>query len=301
MCNKVNSQTLQQSLKDLERTFKNFFKKQAKYPNSKKKKNRQTFRVPQHIQLYMNNIKYGYIFVPKFKEGIKVRIHRTLPDTFKIKNVTFEKTTTNKYYASIVMEVPDVQITNTSNYILGIDLGVKDTITLSNGEKYSMPNLKKYEKRLKRLYRQLSKKQKGSKNREKSRIKLAKYIEKINNIKKDWIHKITHKIVSENQVGKIVVENLNIKGMLKNKKLSKYIHWQSWNKFITILEYKAKRQEIELIKTDRFYASSQICHICGHKNEKVKNLNIRKWVCPKCGTENDRDINAAINLANYAF
>lgn len=145
--NEVNSQSLQQSLKDLECAFKNFFKKQAKYPKFKKKKNRQTFRVPQHIQLYMKeeNPKYGYIFVPKFKEGIKVRVHRTLPDTFKIKNVTFEKTTTNKYYVSIVMEVPDVQITNTSNDVLGIDLGIKDIITLGNGEKYNLPDLKKYE------------------------------------------------------------------------------------------------------------------------------------------------------------
>jgi putative transposase len=248
-----------------------------------------------------DNTKYGYIFVPKFKEGIKVRVHRTLPNTFKIKNITFEKTTTNKYYVSIVMEVPDVHTVNTSNYVLGIDLGIKDTITLSDGEKYNLPDLKKYEKRLKRLHRQLSKKQKGSRNREKARIRLARYIEKINNVKNDWMHKITHKIVSENQAGKIVIEDLNIKGMLKNEKLSKYIHWNSWNKFIVILNYKAKRNGIELIKADRFYASSQICSVCGYKNEEVKDLNIRRWVCPECGKEHDRDINAAINLANYVL
>jgi putative transposase len=301
--NDVNSQSLQQSLKDLERAFKNFFKQQNKYPKFKKKKNRQTFRVPQHIQLYMkeDNTKYGYIFVPKFKEGIKVRVHRTLPNTFKIKNITFEKTTTNKYYVSIVMEVSDVHIVNTSDKVIGIDLGIKDTVTLSNGEKYNLVDLKKYEKRLKRLHRQLSKKQNGSNNREKARLRLARYIEKINNVKNDWLHKITHKIVSENQAGKIVVEDLNIKGMLKNKKLAKYIHWQSWNKFITILEYKAKRKGIELIKADGFYASSQICSVCGYVNKEVKELRVREWTCPVCGAHHDRDVNAAKNLAKYGL
>ncbi|WP_346774432.1 transposase [Marinitoga sp. 38H-ov] len=175
---------------------------------------------------------------PKFKEGIKVRIHRKLPNEYKIKNATFEKTTTNKYYVAIVIEVADVEIKNKSKEILGIDLGIKNTVILSNGEKYSIPELKKYERRLKRLYRQLSKKQKGSKNKEKARLKLSKYIEKINNIKNDWIHKTTYKIVSENQVGKIAIEDLNVKGMLKNHYIAKSIQWQSWNKFITILKYK---------------------------------------------------------------
>jgi putative transposase len=133
------------------------------------------------------------------------------------------------------------------------------------------------------------------------RIRLARYIERINNLKNDWIHKITHKIVNKNQAGKIVVEDLNIKGMLKNEKLSKYIHWNSWNKFIVILNYKAKRNGIELIKADRFYASSQICNVCGYKNEEVKDLNIRRWVCPECGREHDRDVNAAKNLAKYGL
>ncbi|WP_049750422.1 RNA-guided endonuclease TnpB family protein [Thermosipho melanesiensis] len=184
--------------------------------------------------------------------------------------------------------------------MLGIDLGIKDTIVLSTGEKYILPKLTKYERRLKRLYRQLSRKQKSSKNREKARLRLAKYIEKINNIKNDWIHKITRKIVNENQVGKIAVENLNIKGMLKNKRLAKHIQWQSWYKFITILEYKTKNAGTELIKVDRFFASSQTCSVCGNVNKEVKKLSIRKWTCPQCGAVHDRDINAAINIASYA-
>jgi len=301
--NEVNSQSLQQSLKDLERAFKNFFKQQNKYPRFKKKKNRQTFRVPQHIQLYMkeDNTKYGYIFVPKFKEGIKVRVHRKLPENGKVKQATFIKTATNKYYVSIVFEIPDIEIKNQSTDVIGIDFGIKDTLTLSDGRKYNMPDLSKYEKRLKRLHRQLSKKQNGSKNREKARLRLAKLYEKITNIKDDWIHKITHKIVSENQAGKIVVEDLNIKGMLKNEKLSKYIHWNSWNKFIVILNYKTRRNGIELIKADRFYASSQICNVCGYKNEEVKDLRVREWTCPVCGVHHDRDVNAAKNLANYVM
>lgn len=299
----INSQVLQQSLKDLDRAFKSFFQKRSKYPKFKKKKNRQTFRIPQHIQLYIkeDNTKYGYIFAPKLKEGIKVRVHRKLPEEFVIKNATFVKTTTNKYYVSIVVEVPDIHIANTSKEVLGIDLGIKDTIVLSTGGKYTLPKLTKYEKRLKRLYRQLSRKQKGSKNREKARLRLAKYIEKINNIKNDWIHKTTFKIVNENQVGKIVVEDLNIKGIMKNSKLSKYIHMQSWGKFITILTYKAKKLGIEVIKADRFFPSSQTCSVCGYVNKEVKDLKIRKWVCPICGTEHDRDINAAKNLAKYGL
>lgn len=299
----INSQVLQQSLKDLDRAFKNFFQRRAKYPKFKRKKNRQTFRVPQHVQLYIkeDNTKYGYIFVPKLKEGIKVRVHRKLPEEFVIKNATFVKTTTNKYYVSIVVEVPDIHIANTSKEVLGIDLGIKDTVVLSTGEKYTLPKLTKYEKRLKRLYRQLSRKQKGSKNREKARLRLAKYIEKINNIKNDWIHKTTFKIVNENQVGKIAVESLNIQGMLKNRHLAKHIQWQSWYRFITILEYKAKSAGIELVKIDKFLPSSQTCSVCGYVNKEVKKLSIRKWTRPQCGAAHDRDINAAINVAQYAW
>ncbi|WP_235598515.1 transposase, partial [Kosmotoga arenicorallina] len=298
----INSQTLQQSLKDLDNAFKKFFRKQAKYPRFKKKKSRQTFRVPQHIQLYIkeDNKKYGYIFVPKFREGIRVRVHRNLPEQFVIKNVTFKKTTTNKYYVSIVVETPGIPLKSNSTEVLGIDLGIKHSVILSTGQKYSMPDLSKFEKRLKRLYRSLSKKQKGSRNREDARLRLARYIEKISNIKEDWIHKTTHKIVNENQVGKIAVENLNIKGMLRNHSLAKHIQQQSWYKFITTLGYKAERLGIELVKIDRFFASSQTCSICGYKNEEVKKLRIRKWTCPNCGTVHDRDINAAVNIAQYA-
>jgi putative transposase len=228
-------------------------------------------------------------------------VHRNFPDNFKIKNVTFVKTSANKYYVSIVIEVPDTKIINTSDGILGIDLGIKDTIILSTGEKYSLSDLSKYEKKLKRLHKQLSKKQKGSNNREKTRLRLAKLYEKITNIKEDWIHKVTHKIVNENQVGKIVVEDLNIKGMMKNSKLSKYIHIQSWGKFISILTYKSNNLGIEVIKADRFFPSSQTCSVCGYVNKKVKDLKIRKWTCPKCGTEHDRDINSAKNLVNYGL
>ncbi|ACN29497.1 transposase repeat family IS605 [Thermosipho africanus TCF52B] len=172
---------------------------------------------------------------------------------------------------------------------------------MSTGEKYSLPDLSKYENKLKRLHRQLSRKQKGSKNREKARLRLAKAYEKIINIKNDWIHKVTHKIVNENQVGKIVVEDININGMMKNSKLSKYIHMQSWGKFITILTYKAKNLGIEVIKADRFFQSSQTCSVCGYVNKEVKDLKIRKWVCPICKAEHDRDINAAKNLAKYGL
>jgi len=302
--NEVNSQALQQSLKDLERAFKNFFKKQASYPKFKKKKfSRQTFRIPQHIQLYIkeDNPKYGCIFVPKFKEGIKVRLHRKLPKDGKIKQATFIKTPTNKYYAAIVFEVQDAEVQNTSTDILGIDLGIKDTITLSDGKKYKMPDLSKYERQIKRLHRRLSRKQRGSKNWEKARLRLAKLYEKIVNIKNDWLHKITHDLVSESQAGKIVVEDLNIKGMVQNHRLARHIHMQSWRRFLELLEYKAKRCGIEVIKANRYYPSSQMCSECGYINKEVKDLSVREWTCPVCGAHHDRDVNAAKNLARYGL
>ena len=186
---------------------------------------------------------------------------------------------------------------------MGIDLGLKYFASFSNGDKIENPNfLKKTEKKLKKLHRNLSKKQKGSNNRNKARIRLAKAYSKINNQKNDFLHKLSRKLVNENQV--IAIENLNIKGMLKNHNLAKSISSVSWNRFITFLRYKTiESQHCILVEMDRWFPSTQTCSFCDYKNsgkDKLK-LKDRLWVCPSCNTTHDRDTNAAQNILNEAM
>jgi len=300
----VNSQSLQQSIKDLETAFKRFFKKQSKYPKFKKKSNKQSFRVPQHIQLYEkeDNNKYGILSIPKFTEGIKVRVHRKIPSNAKIKSCTITKTTTDKYYVSILYEIDenipmrDIDYENS----LGIDMGLKDIVVLSDGIKYQDPKpLAKLEKKLERKQRSLSRKVKGSKNRNKARLEVAKIHEKIRNIRTDFQHKLT-KTISENQADVFFVETLNIRGMLQNHKLAKNISDASWYQFKTLLKYKAERLGKKVIEIGMFEPSSKTCSVCGYKNKDLE-LSDREWVCPKCGTKHDRDINAAINIRQFGI
>lgn len=300
----VNSQSLQQSIKDLETAFKRFFKKQSKYPKFKKKSNKQSFRVPQHIQLYEkeDNNKYGILSIPKFTEGIKVRVHRKIPSNAKIKSCTITKTTTDKYYVSILYEIDenipmrDIDYENS----LGIDMGLKDIVVLSDGIKYQDPKpLAKLEKKLERKQRSLSRKVKGSKNRNKARLEVAKIHEKIRNIRTDFQHKLT-KTISENQADVFFVETLNIRGMLQNHKLAKNISDASWYQFKTLLKYKAERLGKKVIEIGMFEPSSKTCSVCGYKNKDLE-LSDREWICPECGTKHDRDINAAINIRQFGI
>jgi len=300
----VNSQSLQQSLKNLETSFKNFFKKQNNFPVFKKKSNKQSFRVPQHIQLYENesNDKYYIIFVPKFKEGIKVRVHRKIDKNSKIKNCTFTKTPSDKHFVSITFETKENIIHKDIDYnnSIGIDMGLKDYVILSDGIKYPSPKaLLKNEKRLIHIQRNLSRKKKGSNNRNKARLRLAKLHEKINNIRDDFIHKLT-KTISESQADVFVMEKLNIKGMVKNHHLSKHISDSGWYKFKVFIKYKSQRLGKEVIEIGTFEPSSKTCHVCGYKNKELK-LSDRSWICPECGTQHDRDINAAINIKNIGI
>jgi putative transposase len=186
--------------------------------------------------------------------------------------------------------------TSESNEV-GIDLGIKDFAILSNGTKYHIDTkcTKKLEKKLKILQRKFSRTMPKSQNHEKRRIKVAIQYEKITNFKNDFFQKLSRKLVDENQV--IAIESLRIKNMVKNHRLAKSIQDSSWNKFITMLEYKAKWQSnCQVVKIDTFFPSSQICSTCGHKNPEVKDLNVRRWECPKCHITHDRDINASINI-----
>ncbi len=311
--NEINSQSLQDSLFNLDRAYQRFYKKQGGYPKFKsKRKSKWSFSVPQYIKLEYSetNVKYGYLSIPKFKKDpIKVRIHRIMPVDYKIKTATITKTRTNKYYVSLVIEYQpqeNISFVKVVNDGIGIDVGIKDTLVLSNGEKYSLPiDSNKYDKKIRRLQKSLSRKYKPgvkqqSKNYEKTRIRLAKVYEKITNIKTDWIHKITKKLITENQGSYFFLEDLNIQGMTKNHNLAKAVLSQNWGQFKEILTYKACWAGKEVISINRFAPSSKTCSNCGYINNNLT-LNDRHWTCPECGSHHDRDINAAINIKNFGL
>jgi len=278
----ANSQSLQQTLKDLDTAYNRFFQKKSSFPNFKSKKNNQSFRIPQFFI-----IKDTHSCFPKFKEGIKTVVHREILG--KIKFATISKTKTDKYFVSITTDY-EVKKKRISDNNIGIDLGIKDFAACSNGEKYSS---KIDEKNIKFLHKQVSKKIKGSQNRKKAILKLTKRYEKISNIKQDFQHKLSDKICKENKL--IAIEDLNIKGMVKNHCLARAISNQGWYSFVTKLEYKSIRYGGKVEKTNRFYPSSKTCNSCGYINKELE-LKDREWECPRCSIKLDRDINASHNI-----
>lgn len=293
--NGADSMALQESLRNLDRAFSNFFAKRAGYPKFKSRHHHhQSYRTRNQS----NNIRIegGRIVLPKLGV-VKAKLSRC-PEG-RILNATISRTPTGKYFVSLCVEEDLVPKPNAGG-VLGIDVGLKEFYTDSNGKSVDNPKtLSKYERKLRREQRKLSRKQKGSSNRAKQRIKLVAVHEKIYNVRNDFLHKESTRLVSENQV--IAIESLNVKGMVRNHHLAKAISDASWSRFFTMLEYKGYERGCEIRRIDTFYPSSQTCSCCGYRNPIVRDLSIRNWVCPECGVTHDRDTNAAVNILNVAF
>ena len=287
----VDSVALQQSLRDLDKGFANFFQKRARHPRFKSKhNNHQSYRTINQ----RNNIRIvgKHIKLPKLGY---VKVRQTM-EVEHINNATIKRTPTGKYFVVLSVKFePEVKPSNGGS--IGIDVGIKEFYSDSNGNVVSNPKfLEKSSRKLRREQRRLSRKKKDSNNRNKQRIRVAKVHEKITNQRNDFLQKISTMLISENQV--ICIEDLKIKNMVRNHRLARCISSVSWGKFFKILEYKTNWYGNKLIKVPTMYPSSQTCSCCGYKNPSVRNLAVRKWECPNCNTKHDRDTNASINILN---
>lgn len=299
----VDKFALTNSIYNLDNAYQNFFKRlkqgsgELGFPKFKSKRN--------HYYSYKtnftnNNIKVDFennrVQLPKLK-WIKTKLHREFSG--KILFATVSKTPSNKYYVSFNIEC-EYKTKLKNNNKVGIDLGIKDLVITSDGEIFNNNKTTyKYQQKLAKLQRQFSKKKKGSSNWNKHRIKVAKLHEKITNIRNDAQNKISNQIITENQI--IICEDLNIKGMVKNKRLSKAIHDCGWGELTRQLKYKSEWNDKIYHEINRYFPSSQLCNKCKYQNKDTKNLGIRFWECPECGELHDRDINASINILNQGL
>jgi len=293
----VDSLALANAQLNLDKAYRNFFRdKSVGFPKFKSRKINK-FSYTTNNQKGTVSIENGYIKLPKLKSRVKIVQHREFDGT--IKSCTVSQTPSGKYFVSVLVETEIKELSKTENKV-GIDLGLKEFAICSNGYRYANPkHLRKSEKRLKKLQKDLSRKARGSQNRAKARVKVAKLHEKIANQRKDFLHKISSQIISENQA--IVIEDLRVSNMLKNHKLAKAISEVSWAEFRTMLEYKAEWYGREIIVAPSNYASSQLCSGCGNKSSQTKDLSLRTYVCSECGLEIDRDYNASLNLLKLAM
>ena len=285
----VDSIALQQSLRDLDRGFVNFFQKRAAHPVFKSKHNHhqsyRTINQRDNIRIVGKRIKLPKLGFVKIRQSMEVG---------KINNVTIERTPTGKYFAVLNVEFEPEPLINMGG-LIGIDVGIKDFYSDSNGNVVSNPKyLEKSMRKLIREQRKLSRKQKGSNNRNKQRVKVALVHEKITNQRNDFLQKQSTMLIRENQT--ICIEDLKVKNMIRNRRLAQHIASASWSKFFDMLTYKSVWYGNDIVKVPTKYPSSQTCSCCRYKNTLVKNLAVRVWECPKCHTVHNRDANASINI-----
>jgi putative transposase len=287
--NDVSSVCLQQTLRNLDTAFRNFFAGRAKYPTFKKAKSNQSARYANNAFKFIE----GKITLARQTEPLEISWSRPLPGDAKINSLTISKDTIDRYFVSIHFETDSSPLEDLQTSV-GIDVGIKTLAVLSNGEKLENPKfLQTAEKKIKRLQRRLSKKVKGSNNRRKAKLKLAKAHAKVADKRNNYIHQFTTKTIRENQT--IIVEGLSVANMLKNHCLAKSIANASWGEMFRQLEYKAEWNGRKYLELDRFFPSSKLCSSCGHLLVKLP-LSVREWSCPNCETLHDRDKNAAKNI-----
>lgn len=287
--NAVSCVPLQQGLRHLQKAFSNFFEGRAKYPTFKKKRNGGSAEFTKSAFKW----KHGQVYLAKCSEPLAIRWSRELPNGATPSTITVKLSPAGRWTVSLLVDVEIEPLPKSSNQI-GVDLGVTSLVALSNGEKIANPkgfNAKRC--KLKKAQKALARKQKGSSNRHKARLKVARVHQEIADARKDFLHKLTTRLVRENQT--IAVEDLAVKNMVKNRKLALSISDASWGELVRQLEYKCDWYGRTLVKIDRWFPSSKRCGSCGHIVEKLP-LNIREWDCPNCGTYHDRDINAAQNI-----
>ena len=298
-----NTKVLKQTIINLLDSYKRFFVNGTGFPKFKSKHdNTQSCRFPIEAISSKNDYSTNKLTLTSKIKNIKFSCSEKYKNYLTkhkdgIKSATLTKTKSGKYFLSILVDGDLIKESVIPfNEFIGIDLGIKDFIITSEGETFENIKIKRNNtKKLVKLNQELSRKQKGSKNKNKARIKLAKQHEKLNNIKENYLHKVSNQLLNENQV--IVMENLNVSGMMKNHNLSKSIQELSLYHFKEMLRYKSKWTDRDIVEVDRFFPSSKLCSNCGYKNVNLT-LKDREWICPDCGTTHNRDINAAVNILN---
>ena len=296
----VSSIALQQSVKNLNNAYDRFFKKQGNYPQPKKKKNRNSFTITGKNSLHFDKdfAKNKQFYLPKYNKPLNIKFSREF-NHLAVSSVTISQEPSGKYFISFLVE-EELKPSIAKNPKVSIDLGIKTHAKVYNGvnfESFNLPELiKSIDKKIAKAQRILSRRVKGSNNRNKQRIIVAKLHEKKSNIINDFYHKLSSKLINENQ--EIIIEDLAVKNMLKNRKLSRSIHSVAWSRFTSMLEYKSDWQNRNLSKANRFYPSSKLCSCCGHINHGLS-LKDREWTCSNCNAHHDRDENACLNLYRY--
>ena len=285
---------LQQSLRDLDVAFARFFSKRGRYPSFKRKRGHQSYRTM--CQNDCVRINGNRVRLPKVGW---VKFANSRDFCGEIKFATVSKTASGKYFISLQVEEP-FEVLSNSGGVIGIDVGISHFYTDSNSNVVDSPKaLYQHQRKLKRLHRRLTRKQRGSANYRKASLRFAGEHERVANIRNDFLHKQSFALANENQI--VCVESLNVGGMLKNHHLAKATSDASWSRFFSLLEYKVASHGGELVKVPTFFPSSQLCSCCGYQNRKTRNLSIRQWTCPQCGARHNRDANAAKNILNQGL